>query len=422
MAALLKKWVQQFLQLGALVNQAPRGARRNILRWNAVFLLNRIRGKYTVLFECQQPRDWGFLGPIYRALREYSDVRCYVLINDRPARIGGIGYDVDVVKTLLKSAGVDTACVAQRLGSTLFFANFYLTPTTYSNFLPVDRSIVRGVLPHGLVNKRYPISSGFDKSPNQYGPEMAEFDVLLSTGPECTQTAKMFKSMYGHEYDIWEVGYPKLDTLLASSWESRPRGSKQSLQVVFAPSWGKHAALDVYGLAPVQWALNAGHTVSIKLHPMSLSENNDLATGGRDWRKELAPYRNHVHAKIISTEANDALLQDADVMISDVSGIAYEFILMEKPVVFLDLPDFFQRGNDSEGVDGCCDLSYWGRAYGRIVSTRGELVAALDDYSQGRWTMESTQGLRERLLCNPGCAGIAAASRIAKFCQTREGR
>jgi hypothetical protein len=415
----IKKWLWRFRRLGSLVLEAPRGARANILRWNAIFLFNKICEKKTVLFECQQPRDWGFLDSVYRALRECSDIRCYVLVNDRPARIGGIGYDVDAVKTLLKSAGVDMSHVAQRLGSTLFFADFYLTPTTYCNFLPIDRSIVRGVMPHGLVNKRYPISSGFDQSPNQYGPEMSEFDVLLSTGPECTRTANTFRSIYGHKYVIWEVGYPKIDNLLTTQGAAHSQFSGQPLHVIYAPSWGKHTALDVYGLSPVQWAHDAGHSVTIKLHPMSLSSHNDLATGGVDWCKAIEPYRNLERVKVIDTAANDDVLRNADVMISDVSGIAYEFILMEKPVIFLDLPGFFHCGADIEGVDGIGDLSFWGRSYGRIVSNREEMLAAMDDYIHGRWMTDAVKELKRRLLFNPGCAGQAAASTIMEFCQKR---
>jgi hypothetical protein len=416
----IKKWLWRFRQLGTSIREAPQGARTNIMRWNAIFLYNKIRRKRTVLFECQQPRDWGFLDSVYRALKEFPDVRCYVLVNDRPARTGGIGYDVDVVKTMLKSGGVDVLCVAQRLKSALFFADFYLTPTTYNNFLPVDRTIARGVMPHGLVNKRYPTSSGFLKSPNQYGTEMAEFDVLLSTGPECTRTANTFRTMYGHEYVIWEVGYPKMDFLPANQGEALPRKSDRPLQVIFAPSWGTHTALDVYGLSPVKWVYEAGHSVIIKLHPMSLSCHNDLATGGVDWRKALEPYHNLNRVKIIDTAANDDVLRNADMMISDVSGIAYEFILMGKPVVFLDLPDFFHCGTDPEKVDGIGDLSYWGREYGRIVSTREGMLTAIDDYVYGRWQTNAVEELRGRLLYNPGCAGRAAASAIMESCQKRK--
>lgn len=423
MAKLRPAWLRKFGQMWKILRKAPRGSRLNIVKWNALFLFNTIRGKQTVLFECQQPRDWGFLEPIFRALQKQSNVRCCILLNDRPARAGGVGLDVDTVKETLQTAAVDMSCVAQRLGNALFFADIYLTPTTYNNFLPADRTILRGALPHGLVNKLYLSTSNIRT--NQHGPEMADFDVLLSTGPECTQKALPFRAHYGHTYDIWNVGYPKIDGLLnrqISPKGSAPPVSPKSIHVLFAPSWGRKTALDVYGLSPVAWALEEGHKVTIKLHPMSLSKGVDYATGGVDWKQELAKFESDPNVSIADTTVNEELMAQADLMISDVSGIAYEFLLTGKPVIFLDVPEFFAEMAADVGSACYEDLSFWGRSYGRIVSAREEMMAALDDYAQGRWTMESVDGLRERLLYNPGCAGQAAASCIIEYCKTRKSR
>ncbi len=376
-----------------------------MLRWNLKFLANHFLGRRSILFECQQPRDWGFLESLYCALALRQGCRCYVLVNDRPARIGGVGFDVEVLKGVLMEAGVPAGRIAPRLNNVLYFADFYVTPTAWNNFLPADRSIVRAILPHGLVNKLY--------KHGQFGAEVSEFDVLLSSGPECTKTVTRFRAEQGQSYAIWPAGYPKVDRLMKMQGRTSVKPvSRAPLCVLFAPTWGKHAALDVYGLDPVQWVLDAGHQVVIKLHPMSLSENADFATGGVDWRKALERFRGHERVQIVGTTANDEVMRQADVMISDVSGIAYEFLLMGKPVVFLDVPGFFQNSASNWGADPCVDLSYWGREYGLRASSLQQMVEALATVVHGEWNPETVKPLVERLLYHPGCAGETSANMI----------
>jgi CDP-glycerol glycerophosphotransferase (TagB/SpsB family) len=93
-------------------------------------------------------------------------------------------------------------------------------------------------------------------------------------------------------------------------------------------------------------------------------------------------------------------------MITDVSGVAYEFLVTGKPVVFFDCPEFYQHTVSpanptltlSEIIER--DTINGGRRYGTVVRSLPELTQAL---SQPLPAPNADQ-MQNGLLYNPGCA------------------
>ena len=97
-------------------------------------------------------------------------------------------------------------------------------------------------------------------------------------------------------------------------------------------------------------------------------------------------------------------------MISDASGIAFEFLFLGKPVVFLDVPDYFSDKRYLGAQEPKADLSFWGRRYGTVVSTLHRLVPVVTEILRqpvGHQAGDLTE-LKELLLYNSGTAGEAA--------------
>jgi CDP-glycerol glycerophosphotransferase (TagB/SpsB family) len=57
-------------------------------------------------------------------------------------------------------------------------------------------------------------------------------------------------------------------------------------------------------------------------------------------------------------------------VVSDASGVAYEFVLQNRPVVFFDVPDLYE----AFGTKG---VHYWGRECGDIVTDCEGMKAAV---------------------------------------------
>jgi CDP-glycerol glycerophosphotransferase (TagB/SpsB family) len=334
-----------------------------------------------------------------------------VSIEDRPADFGGVDFETGRLRALLCERGVEPSEVCVNVGRNLMGVDFYLTATVWGNSIPRGWGRVAAALPHGLVNKI-----------DQYGKRMRRFDVLFSTGPLCTEKARESVQRGAARYEIWSVGYPRLDDVIAGCGRSTApaagsKGNAAGITALFAPSWGRYAALDRYGFEPVDRLLEAGYRVVIKLHPMSLAApSNQEATCGVNWRELQERYRLHPRATIAETEQPDLWLQSADVLISDVSGIAYEFLLLDKPVVFVDVPEYFTDDSHPYAGDRLSDLSYWGREAGVVVKDPRDLpgvVRRVADHPESH--REHRQRLRDRLLYYPGSAGKRAADLIEKY-------
>ncbi|MBP5223961.1 MAG: CDP-glycerol glycerophosphotransferase family protein, partial [Lachnospiraceae bacterium] len=103
--------------------------------------------------------------------------------------------------------------------------------------------------------------------------------------------------------------------------------------VLLAPSWGSSAILSVYGGKIIDVLLNTGRHVIVRPHPQSFTAEKDLMerlmreyppSDRLEWNRDLD---------------NSAVLKRADIMVSDFSGVIFDFALIyNKPVIYTD-PD-----------------------------------------------------------------------------------
>jgi len=128
------------------------------------------------------------------------------------------------------------------------------------------------------------------------------------------------------------AGLPYLDTLARSA---RLGGGNISDPpcVLVAPSWGEKNSLLHYGLDFLDWLLEAGYKVIVRPHPFSLKVEPSLV---ETLRRRLAP---HALAALDLEVDNSASLNQASLLISDKSGVRFDFaFIWERPVITLDLP------------------------------------------------------------------------------------
>ena len=85
----------------------------------------------------------------------------------------------------------------------------------------------------------------------------------------------------------------------------------------------------------------------VKLHPISYcpedGPNYEFYTGGINW---IERFKNLKHIKLqifISSGSIDPYLSASDVMVTDLSSVALEFIMLDKPVIYIDCPEFLIR-------------------------------------------------------------------------------
>ena len=177
--------------------------------------------------------------------------------------------------------------------------------------------------------------------------------------------------------DFWVTGFPALDGALsvppppapAPVAAARARGEPVLL---FAPTYTP--GLTALEVLPEQWmqALCARHetlTIAVKLHPHT-------AARFPEWQ---ALYQRLAAAqpRVVLLEDCDSnvydLLPHADILLTDVSSVAFNFLAFDRPVVFVDNP----RRQDSprNEPDG---LAWQWRDMGERVTSQEELERAVD--------------------------------------------
>jgi len=373
--------------------------------WNARFLFDRLMGRKVILLLSSTGHGFDYLLPIYKELSTRHEIRAYWILANKSECQQDYRNRVGTAEMLaaVKQHKIPRSRVAQ-IGRFAIIGDFCITAHLGGEPFPINRKIPTAYVPHGVVNKVI-----------EDLPDISLCRILFSPGPMYDEIASTFHTRGQALWDIWHIGYPKIDEVIVKSAARNSHRGKQTPTVLFAPTWNKHAALDVYGLAPVDALLEAGLNVIVKLHPISLGKH---PVNRRDWKNELTRYQGNPRVTIVGSENANPWFLKADVMVSDVSGVAYEFLATDKPVVFLDLPPHFF--NDPSYPQRLHDVSYWGRSAGIIVNDMENLVRAVKRSIE--FPMEKAEErrkLREKLFYNPGTASQAAVEHILRYLQSK---
>jgi hypothetical protein len=155
--------------------------------------------------------------------------------------------------------------------------------------------------------------------------------VLLMGGEDHDSIRLLGKKRGLSAQECVAAGLPYLDTLARTV---RPRESLADPPcILVAPSWGEKNCLGYCGTDFLPWLLEAGYRVIVRPHPFSLKAEAPFVEA---LRSLLAPY---AAASLDLEMDGSASLNRADLMISDKSGVRFDFaFLRERPVITLNMP------------------------------------------------------------------------------------
>jgi len=251
-----------------------------------------------------------------------------------------------------------------------FDAVFSIMPSSPGLYLTQPDSptnIPRIAATHGLTDKRskFPVD-GLERP-------LGYFNVLFATGPA------MFRGSWeayikrnpisADALRIFEIGAPKTDVLLNAAFDRTTVLQGIGLDparstVLYAPTFQKEASLEQHGLQIIEQLSALDINLIVRLHHYSIDLENQEVTArghrGKDWRTIMQKLcKQHPNMRYVEGDSNPWFVA-ADVLVGDVSGASFEYILQNKPVVFIDVPEFFH----AQGTEG---IGYWGRYAGDIV-------------------------------------------------------
>ncbi len=158
--------------------------------------------------------------------------------------------------------------------------------------------------------------------------------ILLSGDYQVDEVRKLEEKRGLKAKDLELVGIPYMDTMLKRLKESGPvndSDDKNSRTVLVAPSWGESAILSRYGDKLIDAIADAGFKVIIRPHPQSYTAEKDLI------EKLKNKYADDSRVEWNADNDNFDVLSKSDVLISDFSGVMFDYALVfDKPIIYAD--------------------------------------------------------------------------------------
>ncbi|WP_390621056.1 CDP-glycerol glycerophosphotransferase family protein [Treponema pectinovorum] len=155
------------------------------------------------------------------------------------------------------------------------------------------------------------------------------FDSILCTGDyQFKDIREMEKQRNLPAKTLLTVGCTYLD-VFKQKIEKLPSDEDHKFTVLVSPSWGKSALLSKYGKKLLDPLVNTGWNIIIRPHPQSKISEKEML-------KELEDcYKGAPNVEWDSNSENFYSLKKADIMITDFSGIIWDYsFLCDKPVMY----------------------------------------------------------------------------------------
>lgn len=366
-------------------------------------------GRKIILFHISLAGQAAYILPILQQLRKRKEKVSVYLVVDQGLNLK--------ISTLSSIVGINRLRILRwNECSFLGKINAFITPTQWIPNQP--NSMLRICIFHGQPTKG-----------NTFLPELIRhFNVLFLLGPlQCSLYDQFVKEhpKFGKSIKAFHVGYPKSDALINSKFSRSNILAELDLKadqpvVLFAPAFDQGTSLDMYGEQVFEKLLEIKANILVKLHPMCYDPR--YYPSGINWTDRLRKFERYSNFRHLGNQPLEPFLASSDVLVTDTSGAALEFIMLDKPVIFIDCPDFFKKTlgqsqyvHSSENVLNDVRMNA-GRNAGIVVPEPSQIPSAItrslqfpEEFSLQR------EALRCQLLYNPGKAAEIATDALLKL-------
>ena len=245
-------------------------------------------------------------------------------------------------------------------------------------------------------------------------PEQMKHDHFFIIGPYMRRGFMKRRILPKGDRRALEIGFPKLDCLRDGSLDRnkilREVGLKGDRPVLlYAPTGAKYNSMETMG-EDVLRRLKAEDRYDIIVKP------HDHPKKTINWFEQLAPLED-AHFKVVRGFDVVPLLFVANLLISDASSVGSEFTLMDRPIIWLDVPKLLSAVRRKRKS---MDLQTYGRHTGITVRKPADVpkkVAWFLDHPGHR--SSARRAMSSDLFYGPGTATDRAMDWILKALSRR---
>jgi hypothetical protein len=374
-----------------------------------------------VIIDCRLPHMSQYLEPVIEELLKNEEQKIDLFFDEKYGeKIAGIGK-----------------CYSSYIQENAFPVEIYQKLQGYMIFLSPrlpdtgPKSALRIFVDHAIGSVKYTI----------WAKDWYEsFDIYCVTGKLDESKIKRNLGKLGLKDTVVNVGYPKSDKLYQGALPgrndifSRLHLDHRKKTLLYAPSWEPGLSLREFGTSLADIILqNKEYNLIIKLHPNSFHspQANDYitVTGGINWEQEFLPFMSYHNFAFVKEPNINELLIVSDIMITDLSAVALEFLALDKPVIYLDCPKFEKWCNNP-----FVDISYpelledplsnAGRHVGLVNYNYKSIIDDINFLiNNPDYKLKERKEYSDSILSNKGCASkVCASMMIERFKQYKASR
>lgn len=184
------------------------------------------------------------------------------------------------------------------------------------------------------------VSHGESDKAYMYQNTLKRYDLYFAAGQAAADRVQRNIVGFAPERMLF-IGRPQINDVLPvpSDYAATPEGVKS---ILYAPTWEgvtratRYSSIDTHGVELVTRIIEAGHQIVYRPHPLSGSRDTSIAKADAEVRSIIksanAASRNGIKHYVDGSTFGWQLKQ-LDVMITDVSAVAYDWLVTGKPLI-----------------------------------------------------------------------------------------
>ena len=308
-------------------------SQNSIVRWirkTDTNLHRRFDPVRRVLINARTPMNYAVIAPIHRAMDGDERVAFYFMSSEKPSRAREVFREAAGVKVITPAR----ACLMK--------FDAYLAADLLWVQLP--RGACRIQMFHGVGGKYGNVYDRPDRS-------MREWDRFFFINGRRFRNFVDAGAIDADSPAGRLVGMPKLDCLVDGSLKRDEVLAQLGLDpekrtVLYAPTWSPFSSLNSMGFELVRGLCAAGYTVIVKLHDRS-RDPEYVHSGGINWPVRLDTILRPRGGRVAEGSDASPYLAAADVLITDHSSVGFEYLLLDRPVIRIEMPELIVATNTS---------------------------------------------------------------------------
>ena len=293
-----------------------------------------------ITFYSETGNDWQHLSEIIKELVKKTNFRIQYICSDKNDY--GLNFKEKNFQSYLIANKYLLAWLFKNIKSKLMIMTL---PDLNQYYLKRSTHLVHYIyVPHTISS----LHSIYRKGAFDY------FDTLFCVGPHHIKEARKLEEIYKlKKKNLIEFGYSKIDNLI-KNYKNFHKDKSDKISFLIAPTWGDNCIINNGKVIEVMDHIKSlGHNIILRPHPITVRKSNDIIN------KIISRYKDYTNFNYEPNTDSNQTLFNSDVLVSDWSGVAYEFAFaLKKPVLFVDTPrkikniDYDKIGIDSFEVYG----------------------------------------------------------------------